>query len=66
MTEGSRPVTGSYDDLVRRDIAASPKFREALRREALRCIRDGDEQTGRFVLARYLDEADPIDANATG
>ena len=59
--ESIGPITGSYDELVRRNLAARPQFRETLRELAREAIRDGDAETGRFVLARYLDEAAPID-----
>ena len=52
-------ITGSYDELVQHDVDNDPSFREALRREALACIRAGDVETGRSLLVRFLGIDDP-------
>jgi hypothetical protein len=57
--EAIRSITGSYDELVRHDVDTDPAFREALRQEALACIREGDEETGRSILLRFFGTDDP-------
>jgi hypothetical protein len=47
--ERIRSIAGSLDELVRRDLAADPKLRIALHREALDAIRSGYVATGRSI-----------------
>ena len=63
--EKIRSITGSFDELVRRDLAADPKLRIALHREALDAIRSGDVATGRSILYKYFGETVPLDEHAS-
>jgi hypothetical protein len=54
-------LTGSYNDLVRRRIAADPVFRDGLRQEALNAIHDGEVDVGMSMLRDYFGETGPID-----
>ena len=51
--------TGSVKESIQRRVDASPAFREALRQEALRCIREGDEETGQSLLRNYFRACKP-------
>jgi|GEM_PF-3192581 len=57
--ERVQAITGSFNDIVRERMAREPGFRDALRREALECIRNGDIETGQSMLRKYFGEAEP-------
>ena len=63
-TETRGPLTGSYDELVRRDIATNPGFRDGLLRAALEEIRSGDAEIGRHILRKYF-PAEALTGTAT-
>ena len=46
--------TGSVQELIQRRVDLNPRFREMFRREALKYIRQGDEETGRSILEKYF------------
>jgi len=48
------PLTHDFKETVRARAQREPKFRQALLREALECILNGDLDTGKAVLRDYV------------
>ena len=49
------PLTHDFKDTVRARAQRDPAFRQALLREAVECILNGDLGTGKAVLRNYVD-----------
>ena len=47
-------LTGSYDELLQRNIARDPAFASALLREAIEAMLGGDVATGKALLRDYI------------
>ncbi|MCC6466918.1 MAG: transcriptional regulator [Alphaproteobacteria bacterium] len=47
-------VTKSFKELVRREVARDPRFREALLREGIAAMLAGDIETGKTILRDYI------------
>ena len=47
-------LTTSFNDTVRRRLQENPEFRRALLKEAVGCMLEGDVDTGKSVLRRYI------------
>lgn len=48
------PLTHDFKETVRARAQRDPKFRQALLREAVECILNGDLDTGKAVLRDYV------------
>ena len=48
------PLTHDFKETVRARAQRDPKFRQALLREAVECIINGDLKTGKAVLRDYV------------
>lgn len=48
------PLTHDFKETVRARAQRDPKFRQALLREAVECILNGDLDTGTAVLRDYV------------
>jgi DNA-binding phage protein len=48
------PLTRSFNDLVKSRVEADPAFRQALFREAVQTMLDGDVATAKSVLRDYI------------
>ena len=48
------PLTYDFKETVRARAQGDPKFRQALLREAVECILNGDLDTGKAVLRDYV------------
>ena len=48
------PLTQDFKQTIRARAQAEPEFRQALLREAIECIINGDLETGKAVLRDYV------------
>lgn len=48
------PLTKDFNDTVRKQLETSAGFRRALLKEAIGCMIDGDVETGKSVLRKYI------------
>ncbi len=48
------PLTHDFRETIRQRAQQEPEFRQALLREAVECILNGDLQTGKAVLRDYV------------
>ncbi|MGC4050736.1 MAG: transcriptional regulator [Paludibaculum sp.] len=48
------PLTHDFKETIRQRAQQEPEFRQALLREAVECILNGDLQTGKAVLRDYV------------
>jgi DNA-binding phage protein len=48
------PLTRNFNDLVKSRVAADPAFRQALFREAVQTMLDGDVATAKSALRDYI------------
>ncbi|WP_321478114.1 transcriptional regulator [uncultured Paludibaculum sp.] len=48
------PLTHDFKETIRQRAQEEPEFRQALLREAVECILNGDLQTGKAVLRDYV------------
>jgi len=60
--EAAQRITGSVREMIQHHVDTSPAFREALRREAIDCIRAGDQETGQTLLRNHFRENEPAEA----
>lgn len=51
------PLTHDFKETIRARVQREPKFRQALLREAVECILQGDLATGKAVLRDYVNGA---------
>jgi hypothetical protein len=49
------PPTKDFKETVRERLARDPHFKEALRMEALRCLKSGETKIGQIILRDYLE-----------
>jgi TolA-binding protein len=52
--ERAMPLTRNFNDLVKSRVEADPAFRQALFREAVQTMLDGDVATAKSVLRDYI------------
>lgn len=48
------PLTKDFNETIREQLQKSEEFRRALLREAIGCMLEGDVDTGKSVLRKYI------------
>lgn len=48
------PLTKDFNETIREQLQKSDEFRRALLREAIGCMLEGDVETGKSVLRKYI------------
>ena len=58
-------LTYDFKEMVKARVQRDPAFREELIKEAIRCIRAGDVDTGKAVMRDYINATIGIEELAT-
>jgi hypothetical protein len=53
-------LTHDFKETIRARAQAEPEFRQALLRETIECIINGDLATGKAVLRDYVNATEPL------